>query len=54
MGFWKDVALDMSRGMSKEDAIKVNATLRDPKATEEEKRRVEAKTEANLKINMMP
>lgn len=54
MGFWKNVAIDMSRGMSKEDTIKVNATLIDPKATKEEKRKVEAEAEINLKINMMP
>lgn len=54
MGFWKDVWYDMSRGMSKEDAIKLNADLRDPNLTKEEKSKIEAIAEANLKLDNMP
>jgi len=54
MGFWKDVAMDMQCGMSKERAISINAKLR--YGTEEEK--AEARVEeaialAEIKINTM-
>jgi len=54
MGFWKDVAMDMQHGMSKERAISINAKLR--YGTEEEK--AEARVEeaialAEIKINTM-
>lgn len=53
MGFWKDVAYDMSRGMSRERAIELNAKLRSDKYTAEEKRKFEAIAEADLKIDKM-
>ena len=52
MGFWKDVAYDMSRGMSKQTAIEVNATLRfsdDP----EEKAKATQKGELEIKLNKL-
>lgn len=52
MGFWKDVAYDISRGMSKQDAIELNAILRS-NASKEEKQRAEQKAEFNLKIDTM-
>lgn len=54
MGFWKDVALDMSEGMSKEDAIELNAELRYSNLTKEEKARLIARAEADLTIDRMP
>lgn len=54
MGFWKDVALDMSRGMSKADAIELNAKLRYGNLSKEEKDKAEAIAEANLKLNTLP
>lgn len=51
MGFWKDVAYDMSRGMSRERAIELNAKLRSDKYTAEEKRKAEAAAEADLVID---
>lgn len=53
MGFWKDVAYDMSRGMSRDKAIELNAKLRSDKYSLEEKRKFEAIAEANLVINKM-
>jgi hypothetical protein len=53
MGFWKDVAYDMQRGMSKQDAIRLNADLKYGNLSKEEKARLEAKAEANLKIDSM-
>jgi hypothetical protein len=52
MGFWKDVVYDMQRGMSKEQAIKLNATLKYGKP--EEKKKAEAIAEADLKVDTMP
>lgn len=54
MGFWKDVAMDIHCGMSKDRAISINAKLR--YGTEEEK--AEARVEeaialAEIKINTM-
>lgn len=54
MGFWKDVAYDMQRGMSKQDAIKLNADLKYGNLSEEKKAKRIAKAEADLKLNSMP
>lgn len=54
MGFWKDVAYDMSYGISKERAISINAKLR--YGTEEEKAEAskeEAIALADVKLNTM-
>ena len=53
MGYWKDVAYDMSRGMSRKMAEKVNAELRYGNLTEEEKTKLTAKSEADIKLNSM-
>jgi hypothetical protein len=53
MGFWKDVAYDMQRGMSKQEAIRLNADLKYGNLSKEEKARLEAKAKANLKIDSM-
>ena len=53
MGFWKDVAYDMSRGMSEKKAIELNAKLRYGDLTPEEKKKLEAIAEAEIKINTM-
>lgn len=50
MGFWKDVSYDISRGMSRETAIKVNAILRDKHSTETEKKYAEQLGEAEIKV----
>ena len=54
MGFWKDVAYDMSRGMSRQTAIEVNAVLRDKNASTEAKKKTEALGECEIKLNSMP
>ena len=53
MGFWKDVAYDMQRGMSRDKAIELNAKLRSDKYSLEEKRKIEAMAEADLVIDKM-
>lgn len=53
MGFWKDVALDISEGMSKEEAIALNAKLRYGNLSKEEKDKLIAMAEANKKIDTM-
>lgn len=53
MGFWKDVSIDMQRGMSKETAIKVNAVLRTSNDKEERARAIQ-EGELNIKLNTMP
>lgn len=56
MGFWKNVDIDMRyHRMSKEAAIRVNAAELDNKLTDEEKRRIRAKAEAeaDTKIDSM-
>ena len=62
MGYWKDVAYDISRGMSRKMAEKVNAKLRYGNLTEEERKQInteEEKTkliaegEADIKLNSM-
>ena len=53
MGFWKDVAYDMQRSMSKQDAIRLNADLKYGNLSKEEKVKLEAKAEADLKIDSM-
>ena len=54
MGYWKDVAYDISRGMSRETAERVNAQLRYGNLTEEEKTKLIAEGEADIKLNSMP
>lgn len=49
MGYWKDVAYDISRGMSKEKAIEINAKLRTNTATPVDI----ALAEADVKLNTM-
>ena len=53
MGFWKDVAYDISRGMSRERAIELNYKLRCGNLSSEEKKKAEAMAEADLKIDNM-
>lgn len=53
MGFWKNVALDMSEGMSKEEAIALNAELRYGNLSKEERDKLIAIAEADKKINTM-
>jgi len=53
MGYWKDVAYDMSRGMSRKMAEKVNAELRYGNLTETEKEKLIAEGEADIKMNSM-
>ena len=55
MGFWKDVAIDIQNGMSKEKATKLNAKLR--YGTPEEKQKAEREYSAywaSKKIDSMP
>ena len=52
MGFWKDVAYDMSRGVSKQRAIELNAAIK--YGSKEERQKAEAKLEAEVKLNKMP
>ena len=54
MGFWKNVDIDMRYNrMSKEAAIRVNAAELNDNLTNEEKRRIRAKAEADAKIDSM-
>ena len=53
MGYWKDVAYDMSRGMSRQTAEKVNAKLRYGNLTEAERDKLIAEGEADIKLNSM-
>ena len=53
MGYWKDVAYDMQRGMSRATAEKLNAELRYGKLSKEEKAKLEAKAEAEIKLRSM-
>lgn len=52
MGYWKDVAYDMSRGMSRQTAERINAQLR-YELTEEQRRKIIAEGEADIKLNSM-
>lgn len=54
MGYWKDVAYDIQRGMSRQTAERVNAQLRYGNLTEEERKRIVAEGEADIKLNSMP
>lgn len=54
MGYWKDVAYDISRGMSRKMAEKVNAELRYGNLTEEERKKIVAEGEADIKLSSMP
>ena len=53
MGFWKDVQMDMQRGMSKEKAIELNAKLRYGNLSKEDREKEISKAEAELKIDTM-
>lgn len=53
MGYWKDVAYDMSRGMSRQTAERINAQLRYGNLTEEEKARINQEGEFEIKLNTM-
>lgn len=53
MGYWKDVAYDMSRGMSREIAEKVNAELRYGNLTEEKRKKLIAESEVDVKLNTL-
>lgn len=53
MGYWKNVAYDMSRGMSRETAERVNALRYNKSISNEERKREEAKAEAEIKLNSM-
>lgn len=50
MGFWKNVAYDMQRGMSQKKAIELNAQLRYGELSKEDREKLEAIAEAELKI----
>ena len=52
MGFWKDVAYDMSRGMEREDAIRLNVRLRTAQDDEARKRCL-AEADAICKLSKM-
>ena len=53
MGFWKNVAYDMSRGMLKQKAIEYNYELRYSNLSDKDRKKLIAKEEANLKIDKM-
>ena len=53
MGFWKDVAYDMSRGMCKQTAIKLNAELKYGNLPKSEKEKLSAIAEAEIKLNTL-
>ena len=52
MGFWKDVAYDMSQGMGREDAIRLNVRLRTAQSDEERKKYL-AEADAICKLSKM-
>ncbi len=53
MGFWKEVSMDVQRGMTIEKATALNAELRYGKHTKEEKEKLVAEAEASIKLNSM-
>ena len=53
MGYWKDVAYDMSRGMSRKTAERINAVLRSKDATKEERQKAAQEGEFEIKLNTM-
>lgn len=53
MGYWKDVAYDISRGMSRQTAERINAGLRYGNLTETERDKLIAEGEADIKLNSM-
>lgn len=53
MGYWKDVAYDMSRGMSRATAERVNAELRYGNLSPEERDRIINQGEVEIKLNSM-
>lgn len=52
MGFWKDVAYDMSQGMGRDDAIRLNVRLRTAQSDEERKKYL-AEADAICKLSKM-
>lgn len=54
MGFWSDVAYDVQRGIPKEDAIRLNAIIRDNFSSKKEIKKAEAELEALVKLNNKP
>jgi hypothetical protein len=54
MGFWKNVAYDMQRGMSKQTAIKVNSSKFDKNLTALDRKKIEAEGEAEIALNSIP
>lgn len=54
MGFWKNVAYDMQRGMSKQTAIKVNSNKFDKNLTALDRKKIEAEGEAEIALNSIP
>lgn len=53
MGYWKDVAYDISRGMSRKTAERVNVQLRYGNLTNEDRDKIIAEGEADIKLNSM-
>lgn len=53
MGFWKEVSMDVQRGMTIEKATALNAELRYGKHTKEENEKLVAEAEASIKLNSM-
>ena len=53
MGYWKDVAYDISRGMSRETAERVNALRYDKSIPDEERKKEQAMAEAEIKLNSL-
>lgn len=53
MGFWKDVSMDMQRGMSRETAIRINAILRTSNNKEERDKAIR-EGEREIKLNTLP
>lgn len=56
MGFWKDVAMDIHRGISKEKAVSINARLRygTPKEKESAKEEENFFYNVEQKLDRMP
>lgn len=53
MGYWKNVWADMQSGMSRETAEKLNYEERYGNLPEEEKEKMRAIAEAEVKLNTM-
>lgn len=53
MGYWKNVSYDISRGMSREMAERINALRYDKSISDEERKKEQAKAEAEIKLNSL-